>query len=84
MRDIQEDAQEFNMSYWWVNWVAQSIEHLILDFSSGHDPSVEGLSPMSGSVVSLKPDKILSLSLSLPLPFFPFMHALSLNNFLIN
>ena len=41
--------------------MAQSVEHLTLDFSSGHDPSVVGLSPKSGSMRSMEPVKILSL-----------------------
>ena len=36
-------------------WVAQSVEHLTLDFSSGHDPRVVGFSPASGSVLSMEP-----------------------------
>ena len=33
-------------------WVAQSIKCLILDFMSGHDPNVKGLSTMLGWVLS--------------------------------
>ena len=36
-------------------WVAHWIEHLTLDFSSGHDPRVVGLSPVSGSAWSGEP-----------------------------
>ena len=36
-------------------WVAQSIEHPALDFSSGHDPRVVGSSPTLGSVVGMEP-----------------------------
>ena len=39
----------------WGVWVAQSVEHLTLDFGSGHDPRVMGLSPTSGSMLSMKP-----------------------------
>ena len=35
--------------------MAQSVEHLTLDFSSGHDPRVMGLSPKTGSVLSVEP-----------------------------
>ena len=35
-------------------WVAQVVEHPTLDFSSGHDLRVVGLSPMSGSMLSVK------------------------------
>ena len=34
-------------------WVAQSLEHLTLDFASGHDLMVMELSPASGSMLSL-------------------------------
>ena len=36
-------------------WVAQSVECLTLDFSSGHDLRVVGSSPASGSVLSTEP-----------------------------
>ena len=36
-------------------WVAQLVKCLTLDFSSGHDPSVVGSSPMSGSTLSVEP-----------------------------
>ena len=32
-------------------WVAQSVEHLTLDFTSSHNPTVMGLSPTSGSML---------------------------------
>jgi len=32
-------------------WVAQSVGHWTLDFSSGHDLRVVGLNPESGSVL---------------------------------
>ena len=32
-------------------WVAQLVEHLTLDFSSGYDPRDVGSSPVSGSVL---------------------------------
>ena len=41
-------------SFWGAR-VAQLIEHLILDFGSGHDPRVVGLSLTSGSVLSVEP-----------------------------
>ena len=56
--------------------MAQLVEHLTLDFGSGHDPRVMGSSPMSGSMLSVEPawdslspihSFILSLSLSLSL-----------------
>ena len=54
-------------------WVAQSAEHSILDFSSGHDLTVVGLNPASGSELTVQSllgilSLSLSLSLSLPLP----------------
>ena len=36
-------------------WVAQAVEGLTHDFSSGHGPKVMRLSPMSGSLLSMKP-----------------------------
>ena len=36
-------------------WVAQSVERPTVDFSSGHDPRVMGLNPISGSVLSVEP-----------------------------
>ena len=36
-------------------WVAQSIEHPALDFSSGHDPRVVGSSPTFSSVLWVEP-----------------------------
>jgi len=35
--------------------VAQSVEHLSLDFGSGHDPRVVGSSPTSGSALGVEP-----------------------------
>ena len=37
-------------------WVAQSVESPTLEFGSGHDPRVVGLSPTSGSALSIEPD----------------------------
>ena len=37
------------------SWVAQSVESLTLDFISGHNLMVMGLSPVSGSVWSMEP-----------------------------
>ena len=57
-------------------WVAQSVEHLTLDFGSGHDPRVMGLSPMLGLTVIMEPawdSLFLSLFLSPP------AHSLSLS-----
>ena len=36
-------------------WVAQLVGHLTLDFDSGHDPRVVGLSPTPGSMPSVEP-----------------------------
>ena len=30
----------------WGTWVAQSVKHLLLDFSSGHDLVVRGIEPL--------------------------------------
>ena len=55
--------------------MAKSVEHpLTLNFGSGHDLRVVGLSPESGSMLSIVPAKE---SLSLLLPLSP-AHALSL------
>ena len=37
------------------SWVAQSVEHLTLDFSSDHDLRVMRSSPVSLSVLSMEP-----------------------------
>ena len=51
-------------------WVAQSVECLTLDFSSGHDPRAVGSSPASGSV--LKACSLLGILFpSAPLPHSP-------------
>ena len=36
-------------------WVAQSVEHLTLDFSLGHDHRVVGLSPKLGFTLNMEP-----------------------------
>ena len=36
-------------------WVAQLVERPTSDFGSGHDPRVVGLSPVSGSALSVEP-----------------------------
>ena len=35
--------------------MAQLVEHLTLDFASGHDPRAVGSNPASDSVLSMKP-----------------------------
>ena len=60
-------------------WVAQSVECLILDFGSGHDPRIVGSSPDLGSVLSMEPTWD-SLFLSAPLP----AHTCSLSKIKIN
>ena len=40
--------QILNESKWRGAWVAQSVEHPTLGFSSGHEPRVTGLNPESG------------------------------------
>ena len=35
-------------------WVVQKFEHLTLDFGSGHDSTVEGLSHALGSALSME------------------------------
>ena len=37
------------------HWVAQLVEHLTLDFGSGHDPWVMGSNPVSGSLLNVEP-----------------------------
>ena len=56
--------------------MAQSVECLMLDFGSGHDPSIVGSSPASGSALSVEPAWD---SLSLPSAPFPRI-MLSLKN----
>ena len=36
-------------------WLAQSVEHPALDFSSGHEPKIVGSSPALGFVLTLEP-----------------------------
>ena len=36
-------------------WVPQSVECLIIDFGSGHDPKVMRLNPVLGSTLSVEP-----------------------------
>ena len=45
-------------------WVAQSVEHVTLDFGSSYDPKVMGSSSMLGSALSVQPARD-SLSFSL-------------------
>ena len=61
----------------WGAWVAQSVEHLTLDFGSDHDLKVVGWSLRMGpqSVGNL-PDSQLFLS-PLPLPCLTLTHSLS-------
>ena len=61
-------------------WVAQSVELLTLDFSSGHDPRVVGLTPgsVSRSGLSLESGLVGIHSLSL-CPSPPLVHSLSLS-----
>ena len=50
-------------------WVAQSVEPMTLEFSSGNDPRVLGLSPTLGPMLSVEPAwDSLSISPSAPLP----------------
>ena len=39
----------------WGAWVAQWVEPLTLDFGSGYDSRVVGLSPALGSTLSVEP-----------------------------
>ena len=50
--------------------MAQSVDHLnlTLDFGLGHDPRVMGLSPVSGSELSMEPAKDSLFLSSVPLP----------------
>ena len=36
-------------------WVAQLVKHLTLEYGSGHDPRVVGLSPASGNTLGMEP-----------------------------
>ena len=55
-------------------WVAHSVECLTLDFSTGHNPRVVGLSPELGSTLSVERVQN-SLSLC---PFSPLLLSLAL------
>lgn len=54
--------------------MAQSLDHLTLDFYSSYDPGVMGLNPAEGSALSVEPTQD---SLSLPLPLLYFTCTLS-------
>ena len=65
-------------------WVAQSVKHLILDFSLGHGLKIVRWNPESGSTLSVK-SALDSLSPSLSLPLLLVMLACSLSlSFKIN
>ena len=51
---MDEWFSSLNLHMVWGTWVAQSVEHQTLDFSSDHDPRVMGLSSASGSVLSVE------------------------------
>ena len=60
---------------YWGAWVAQAVEHPILDFSSGNDLQVMGLSPVTSSALSTvcfspsaQPPTRCTCSLALSLP----------------
>ena len=57
-------------------WVAQPVNYPPLDFCSGHDLGVMGLSLTLGSALSRL---FLGLSLPLPLPLPPYAHSLILS-----
>ena len=59
-RDLLQE--EFNT---WGTWVPQLVKRQILDFSSGPDLKVVGLSPVWDSMLRWSLLEILSLSLSL-------------------
>ena len=63
---------KLNYVYFWGTWVTQSVKHVTLDFSSGHDLTISEIKPYFGLCTnSAKPawDSLsLSLSISLPLP----------------
>ena len=65
------------MCYWGA-WVAQSVQHLILDFSSGHDLMVCETEPCIGLCADGMETAWDSLSLLLSLPLL-HMLALSLS-----
>ena len=62
--------------YHWGTWVAQSVQHLALDFGLGHDLTVHEIEPCVGLCADNKEPAWDSLSLSLPLPCL-LAHALS-------
>ena len=66
----------------WGTWMVQSVKCLTLDFGSGHDLTIVGLSPALGSALSMEPAwNSLSLSLSLSLPLLD-LRAVSQNKHL--
>ena len=54
----------FKCTISWGACVAKLVQPPILDFCSGHDPRIMGLSPTSGSLLSMEPPwDVLSLSI---------------------
>ena len=49
---VPRESKNFKL---WGNWGAPSVERATLDFGSGHGPRDVGLSPTSGSVLSVEP-----------------------------
>ena len=60
-------------------WVAQSVEHLALDFSSGHDLTVCEFEPHIGLCADSAEPAWDSLSLPLSLPLPPLICSVSLS-----
>lgn len=60
-------------------WVAQALEHLTIDFGSGHNLTGPVVEPRVGLARSL----VETLSLLLPIPF-PSSHSRALSLFLTN
>ena len=58
--------------------MAQSVEHRALDFDSGHDPRILGLSPMLGSTLS-RARCLLEILFFSPSALLPQSQALSLS-----
>ena len=80
---VENQAHALYRKVTWGTWVAQSVKHSTLDFSSGHHLTVREFKPCSGPCAdSVEPasDSLSPLSLSLSLSFCPSpTHALSLS-----
>ena len=51
----QAKAESYYQFTFQGTWVSQMVQHVTLDFGSGHDPRVVTSSPASGSMLAMEP-----------------------------